>query len=73
MIIVKGSLKTGNYTDNEGVKRYVTDIEANSVYFAANKSKTDDSGYYPDCPPPDTTQDAQAGMYELPADDDYPF
>lgn len=86
MIIVRGSIKTGNYTNSDGVKIYTTDVEADSVYFAASKSgaKPNDSGYYPDEPPAPSTPPsapkpapgsaaAEAAEFANAATDDYPF
>ena len=87
MIIVRGSIQTGSYTNSDGVKVYTTDIVADSVYFAGgSKQKHSDSGYYPDEPPAPVSQPAPASppspansvaderqsFANAPADD-YPF
>jgi single-strand DNA-binding protein len=38
-IIIEGNVRTGNYTDNEGVKRKSFDVWANKVNFAGSKKK----------------------------------
>ena len=38
MILVDGRIQTRDYTDNEGQKRYVTEIVAESVNFCGSKS-----------------------------------
>ena len=38
MIIVSGRLSVRKYTDNEGKTRYITEVVADSVYFAGDKS-----------------------------------
>jgi single-strand DNA-binding protein len=38
-IIVEGSVRTGNYTDNEGVKRKSFEIWASKIDFAGSKKK----------------------------------
>lgn len=38
MIIVEGSLRTSNYTDNNGVKHYSMDVQAENVSFGESKN-----------------------------------
>jgi single-strand DNA-binding protein len=38
MILVEGRIQVRDYTDNEGKKRYVTEIVAESVNFCGGKS-----------------------------------
>jgi single-strand DNA-binding protein len=38
LVLVEGAIQTGNYTDNEGKKRYTTDVVASNVYFCGSKS-----------------------------------
>lgn len=86
MIIVRGCIKTGEYTNSDGVRKFTFDVEADSVYFAASKSgaKPNDSGYYPDEPPAPSTPPsapkpapgsaaAEAAEFANAATDDYPF
>ncbi len=37
MIVVEGSLRTGSYTDQQGNKRYTTEVYADNVYFGDSK------------------------------------
>ncbi len=41
LIALKGSIRTGSYTDNSGNKRYTTDVVIDNVYFTGEKK---DSG-----------------------------
>ena len=43
-IIVCGSIQTRNYTDNQGNKRYVTEVVADEVGFVGNKESGTASG-----------------------------
>ena len=50
MMAVTGTLQTRSYTANDGSKRYVTEIVADSVYFAGDKTqqaapKEEDAGF----------------------------
>ena len=44
MIIVEGSLRNNDYTDNNGVKHYSMDVLANSVEFGETKSASEGAG-----------------------------
>ncbi len=46
MAIVEGKLQTRTYDDKDGVRRYVTEVVADSVYFG--DSKRDDGGSKPE-------------------------
>lgn len=52
MIIVEGSLRNNNYTDQNGVKHYGIDVHADNVAFGESKSSGDST--------PGTTQTTQA-------------
>ena len=41
MIIVEGSLRNNNYTDQNGVKHYSMDVQADNVNFGESKSSGD--------------------------------
>lgn len=41
MIIVEGSLRNNNYTDQNGVKHYAIDVHADNVAFGESKSSSD--------------------------------
>ncbi len=44
--VVEGRIQIRNYTDKDGVKRYVTEIVADNVYFGDSK-RDSDGGYAP--------------------------
>lgn len=83
-ILVCGSLQTRSWTDNNGVKRYATEVVADEVSFVDRKS--DNSGYgnggnggysQPAAPqnaqPTYSTPSADSGFEDLSADDELPF
>ncbi len=41
LVAVEGSLQTRDYTDNQGNRRYVTEVVADQVYFAEGKRNSD--------------------------------
>ena len=44
MIIVEGSLRNNNYTDQNGVKHYSMDVQADNVSFGESKSASPSNG-----------------------------
>lgn len=40
-VSVVGNLRTGSYTDNEGVKKYTTDVVVEEQYFVESKAESD--------------------------------
>ena len=44
MIIVEGSLRNNNYTDQNGVKHYSMDVQADNVSFGESKSASASNG-----------------------------
>lgn len=44
MIIVEGSLRNNNYTDQNGVKHYSMDVQADNVSFGESKSASAPNG-----------------------------
>ena len=79
-IIVCGSLQTRNWTDNQGQKRYVTEVVADEVSFGAPSASAQGSGepksqgYTPAAygnPSFDST--ASADFEEIPTDESLPF
>lgn len=44
LVAVEGSLQTRDYTDNQGGKRYVTEVVADQVYFAEGRRNSDSNG-----------------------------
>lgn len=43
MAVVEGSLQTRDYTDKEGVRRFVTEVLADNVYFCDSRKSGDGS------------------------------
>lgn len=43
MAIVEGRLQIRQWTDRDGIRRYTTEILANSVYFGDSKNKTENA------------------------------
>ena len=70
---VVGSIQTRSYEDNNGVKRYVTEIVAENVEFLgrANSSSNDDD-YSAPAPQPKTTKPAIDKLEPI-EDDELPF
>lgn len=46
MIIVEGSLRNNNYTDQNGVKHYSMDVQADNVTFGESKSASSGNGNF---------------------------
>ena len=77
-ILVCGALQSRSYTDNQGNKRYVTEVVADEVGFVENKSDSAAGGasYTPDAyaAPSFSNTDAAAPKFEaMSAEDDLPF
>jgi len=85
-VLVEGWLKNDNYEDNQGVKHYSTDVQADRVYFADSKRDDSNGGgggftQQPSFRAPSQQQGAPAmqpesadGFYPLTdEDDDLPF
>lgn len=76
-ICLAGSIQNRNWTDQQGVKHYATDIVADEAYFVENRSSspTSDMGgndaYAP--APAFSTPGAGAKFEEIKTDDDLPF
>ena len=80
-IVVCGSLQTRNWTDNQGQKRYVTEVVADEVSFGAPASQNANSGeksegqaYTPAAYGAPSFNSAPAANFEeIPGDDSLPF
>lgn len=80
-VTICGSLQTRNYTDNNGVKHYVTEVVADEIGFASSKKDSARSEAPAAAPvqpsaivPPATTQDMNAFKFEeINGDEDLPF
>jgi len=65
-VYIEGRIQTRNYDDKDGVKRYVTEIVAQTVQFLGGRPDSG-SGDRSTPPPPDEPPDIQSD------DDDLPF
>ncbi len=80
-IIVCGSLQTRNWTDNQGQKRYVTEVVADEVSFGAPAAASQNSearpagqGYTPQAyGTPAFGNAAESAFEEIPGDESLPF
>jgi single-strand DNA-binding protein len=75
-IIVCGSLQTRNWTDNNGQKRYATEVVADEVSFGNSKESSGDAKNnapaQPYVPSAYSTQSSQ-DFEEIPGDESLPF
>ena len=78
-ILICGQLQTRTWTDNQGQKRYATEVNADEVTFVsgpanANGAPTQGSTYTPDAyATPSFNSSATASFEEIPGDDSLPF
>lgn len=79
-IIVCGSIQTRNWTDNNGQKRYVTEVVADEVSFGApaassqNSERTQNNNYTPAAyGTPSFNSTGSADFEEIPGDESLPF
>ena len=80
-ILVCGQLQTRTWTDNNGQKRYATEVVADELAFVGNKNDGGGSGSYGYNAPAPGQDDAQpnygsapdTGFEDLSADDELPF
>ena len=70
-ILVCGSLQTRTWTDNQGNKRYATEVVADEVSFVGNNSSNTDAKPQPYMPSAYTTNNQN--FEEIPNDGDLPF
>lgn len=85
LVAVDGTIRTGSYTDKQGVKRRTFEIWANNVHFAEAKSAHSNDGYqnggYNDsgysrqdnAPATSYSTGNTDAFQEIPTDDDLPF
>ena len=80
MIIVEGSLRNNNYTDQNGVKHYAIDVHADNVAFGESKAASDSTAYVPqsvhteNSPAADTSGLGELGDFEdILSDGELPF
>ena len=80
-ILVCGQLQTRSWTDNQGQKRYATEVIADEVTFASNASQggnaptaSGNSGYTPDAyGAPSYNNAGESSFEEIPNDESLPF
>ena len=76
-ILVCGQLQTRTWTDNQGQKRYATEVICDEVTFvspAGNAGAPAQGGYAPDAYGAPTFNNAQGASFEeIPNDSDLPF
>ena len=78
-IVICGSLQTRNWTDQQGQKRYTTDIIADEVMFVDSRGESsvgDAQSYTPDVystPAFSSTPSSAPNFEEVESDDDLPF
>lgn len=79
-ILVCGQLQTRTWTDNQGQKRYATEVIADEVTFASNAGQgaapaaSNDSGYTPDAyGAPSFSNSGESSFEEIPNDESLPF
>ena len=78
-ILVCGQLQTRTWTDNQGQKRYATEVIADEVTFVggptgASGAPAQGSSYTPDAyATPSFNSSASASFEEIPGDDSLPF
>lgn len=67
LLYVEGRLRTRKYTDSNGVEKYTTEIEANSIRYLDKMEQSSGANYQPISTPQD------AGAAEPNGGDDMPF
>ena len=80
-ICIVGSIQSRSWTDQQGNKRYATDIVADEVYFVDSRADASAQSYTPDsynnagasAPAYSTPAGAAPNFEELKTDDDLPF
>ncbi len=75
-ILIQGHLETRSFSDNDGGKRYRTELIAEQIHFAGDSSGSGSKPPLPD-PPPSAAPAYSSGntgdFEEIPSDDDLPF
>ncbi len=70
LVAVEGSLQTRDYTDNQGNRRYVTEVVADQVYFAESK-RNSDSNATPYAQPQSNSFSQNTAAFTQPATQDF--
>lgn len=75
-LCIFGSIQTRSWTDNDGHKRYATEVVVDEAMFvdSMNNNKPEDSTYVPEAyAAPQFSGDATPNFEEVKTDDDLPF
>lgn len=72
-ILVCGSLQTRSWTDQNGQKRYATEVVADEVSFVDKKQDGAGAGGMNAAPAPYSASPGDVAFQEMSADDDLPF
>ena len=77
-ILVCGQLQTRSWTDQNGQKRYATEVVADELSFVDSKNSGNNGGYSAPAPygndaPPSYSSGPDSGFEDLSADDELPF
>ena len=73
-IVIVGTLRNRSWTDQNGQKRYITEVIADECYFAGNAGQSDSNTVAPTTAPTTAqTTPAAATFEELSTEDDLPF
>ncbi len=72
-ILVCGSLQTREWTDQNGQKRYATEVVADEVSFVGKKQDSAAAGGFNSAPAPYSASPQDAAFQEMSSDDDLPF
>ena len=72
-ILACGSLQTRSWTDNNGQKRYSTEVVADEVSFVGRKDDSSAGSYRSSSQPSYSTPKSEGSFEEISADDELPF
>ena len=73
-ILVCGSLQTRSWTDNNGQKRYTTEVVADEISFVGRKDDSGSGSYQNSAPMRSySTPKSEGSFEEISADDELPF
>ena len=72
-ILICGQLQTRSWTDNQGQKRFATEVVADEVSFVASASQSNANENQNTPYIPDAYKDQNHGFEELPSDESLPF
>lgn len=70
---IQGSVRTGSYMDNNGIKRYTFEVYADRLEFVERKDREQDTATSESSNTPDEKQTEQPDFEDVPHDEDLPF